>query len=112
MLGHMSPENREQLEGILRDTQGTLYSQLAAARGLEVAKLEEIARESGWLPSERAVKVGLVTKAAPFGEMLARLRTVAGVGADDEVPQVDLREYAKAVWKNGDSGDGIQVIVA
>jgi protease-4 len=112
MLGHMSPENREQLEGILRDTQGTLYTQLAAARGLEVAKLEEIARESGWLSSERAVKAGLVTKAAPFGEMMARLRTITGVESDDEVPQVALSDYAQAVWKNGGGGDGIQVIVA
>ncbi len=112
MLGHMSAENREQLDGILRDTQGTLFAQLAAARGLEVSKLEEISREAGWLSSERAIQLGLVTKAAPFGEMLARLRTIAGVDVDADLPQVALRDYAKSVWENGGGGDGVQVIVA
>jgi len=112
MLGRMSPENREQLTGILRDVQGTLFAQLAASKGLEVSKLENIAQEAGWLPSERAIQLGLVTKAAPFGEMLARLRTIAGVEADEDLPQVDLRQYARAVWENGGSGGGVQVIVA
>lgn len=112
LLGHMSAENREQMEAILRDVQGALFGQLAAAKGLAPAKLDEIARDKGWLTPEEAIELGLVTKAAPFGEMLARLRVVAGVGKDKDLPQVALADYARAVWKKGKSGDGIQVIVA
>lgn len=112
MLGRMSAENREQLEAILADVQATLYGGIAAAKGLEVAKLDAVAREKGWLTPEQAIELGIVTKAAPFGDMLARLREVAGVGAKKDVPQVALQDYARAVWKNGKSGKGIEVIVA
>ena len=44
--------------------------------------------------------------------MLARLKEVAGVGTKKDVPQVAVQDYARDVWKNGKSGNGIQVIVA
>lgn len=112
LLGRMSAENREQMEAILADVQSTLYGQIASSKGLEVARLEAVAREKGWLTPEAAIELGLVTKAAPFGEMLARLKEVAGCEPDADLPQVALQDYARAVWKNGKSGDGIQVIVA
>ncbi len=112
MLGRMSAENREQLQAILSDVQAALYGEIAAAKGLDVAKLEAVAREKGWLTPDQAIELGLVTKAAPFGEMLTRLKEVAGVGTKKDVPQVALQDYARDVWKNGKSGKGIQVIVA
>jgi len=112
LLGRMSAENREQMEAILADVQSTLYGQIAASKGLDVARLDAVAREKGWLTPEAAIELGLVTKAAPFGEMLARLKEVAGCDPDADLPQVALQDYARAVWKNGKSGDGIQVIVA
>ncbi len=113
MLGRMSG-GRTALSSktILSDVQSTLYGGIAAAKGLDVAKLDAVAREQGWLTPEQAIELGIVTKAAPFGEMLARLKEVAGVGAKKDVPQVALQDYGRAVWKNGKSGKGIEVIVA
>ncbi|MSR62859.1 MAG: signal peptide peptidase SppA [Planctomycetes bacterium] len=113
LLGHMSAENREQLEAVLGDVEGALYGDIAAARAIELAQLRALARESGWLTPEQAIELGLVTRAAPYRELLARLRTITGVGADEEVPQVALRDYAADVWTNGSSrGRGVLVIVA
>ncbi len=112
LLGHMSAENREQMTAILDDVQAALYGQIATAKNIDVKKLDATAREKGWLTPEQAIQLGIVTKAAPFGEMLARLKEVAGVGAKKDVPQVSIEDYAADVWKNGKSGDGIEVIVA
>lgn len=112
MLGHMSAENREQMEAILADIQNAMYGDIAEAKDIPVAKLEAVAREKGWLTPEEAITLGLVAKTASFGEMLAKMKDVAGTDADKDVPQVAIEDYAKAVWKNGKSGDGIQVIVA
>ncbi|MCY2961034.1 MAG: signal peptide peptidase SppA [Planctomycetota bacterium] len=112
LLGRMSAENKEQMEAILADVQSTMYGEIASAKGLDVAKLQAVSREKGWLTPDQAIELGIVTKAAPFGDMLARLKEVAGVGAKKDVPQVALQDYARAVWKNGKKGDGIQVIVA
>jgi protease-4 len=112
LLGHMSSENREQMQAILDDVQATLYGEIAASRGIDVQTLDATAREKGWLTPEQAIELGIVTKAAPFGEMLARLKEVAGVGTKKDVPQVALQDYARDVWKNGKGGNGIQVIVA
>lgn len=112
LLGRMSPENREQMEAILADVQSTLYGGIASAKNVDVAKLDAVAREKGWLTPQEAIELGIVTRAASFGEMLARLREVAGVGKEKDVPQIALPDYARSVWKNGKAGDGIQVIVA
>jgi len=112
MLGRMSAENREQMQAILSDIQSTLYGEIAAAKGLDVAQLDAVASEKGWLTPAQAIELGLVTKAAPFGDMLARLREIAGVGAKKDVPQVALQDYARSVWKNGKSGKGVLVVVA
>ncbi|MBL8860808.1 MAG: signal peptide peptidase SppA [Planctomycetes bacterium] len=112
LLGHMSAENREQMEAILADIQATMYGSLAAARDIDPARLEAVARDKGWLSSEEAVELGLVTKAAPFGELLARLKVVADVDDDEDLPQVAIEDYARAVRKKGPRGHGIQVLVA
>ncbi len=112
LLGRMSAENEEQMGAILADVQAAMYGDIAAASDVSLAKLEAVAREKGWLTPEEAIELGLVTKTASFGEMLAKMKEVAGTDADKDMPQVAIEDYAKAVWKNGKKGAGIQVIVA
>jgi len=112
LLGRMSAENEEQMKAILADIQNAMYGEISAAKDVPLAKLEEVAREKGWLTPEEAIALGLVTKTGTFGEMLAKMKEVAGSDADKEMPQVAIEDYAQAVWKNGKSGAGIQVIVA
>jgi len=112
MLGSMSAENREQLEALLVDMQGPLYTELAEARGLDLAELERLSRERGWLSSEEALAAGLVTHVAPFDQLLARLGELTGTGAGEEVPQVALHDYAFELRSSWSSGEGVQVIVA
>jgi len=112
LRGRMSAENEEQMQAILADVQAAMYGEIAAAKDVPLAKLEAVAREKGWLTPEEAIELGLVTRTASFGEMLAQMKEVAGTDADNEMPQVAIEDYAKAVWKNGKKGAGIQVIVA
>lgn len=112
LLGRMSAENREQMTAILGDIQSTLYGQIAASKGIDLKSLEAAANDNGWLTPEQAIELGIVTKAAPFGEMLARLKVVAGGDEVKELTQVSIQDYAVDVWKNGKRGDGIQVLVA
>ena len=112
MLGHMSDENREQLEAILTDVQATLYGELGAARGIEVEELQRLSRERGWLTSEEALAARLVTHVAPFEDLLVRLRDLTGTGYGEEVPQVSLADYAFDMREGWSSGEGIQVIIA
>ncbi len=112
MLGRMSAENREQLTALLSDVQGVVLGDIAQSKGVAVDQLETVIREEGFLSAERAIALGLVTKAAPFGEMLARLRQITDVDPGDDVPQIGLAQYANAVWKKPKKGGGIAVIVA
>ena len=59
--------------------------EIAAARGIEQAELERLARERGWLTPEEALAAGLVTRVAPFEELLGRLRELTDAAADEEV---------------------------
>jgi protease-4 len=112
LLGEMSVENREQLEALLGDIQDTLYGEIAAARGIAREELERLSRERGWLKPEEAHAAGLVTRVAPFAELLAHLRELTGTDEGDEVPQVALHDYALDVGGEWSSGAGVQVIVA
>jgi len=112
MLGAMSAENREQLEALLVDVQGPLYADLAEARGVELAELQRLSQERGWLTSEEALAAGLVTHVAPFDQLLARLGELTDTEPGEEVPQVALHDYALDVRGGWDSGEGVQVIVA
>jgi protease-4 len=112
VLGRMSAENREQIGAFLADLQRTLYGEIAAARGIDPARLESMAGEEGWLTAEQALAAGLVTGSVPRSELLGRLRAIAGVGAGEELPEVSLRDYARALRADEPAGRGIQVLVA
>jgi protease-4 len=112
ILDHMSAENREQIAGILADVQAHVFGGIAKSRGVEAARLEELMRTEGFVDAQRAVELGLATRAAPFGEFLARLRAITDVDDDEEIPQIGLEEYALAVRKSHGKGDALQVIVA
>jgi len=112
MLGHMSPENREQLEALIHSIESHLLGGIAAARGLEVETLRKWTQERGWFTAKAAVDAGLATHAAPYAELLAELREKADVEEGDEVPTVSLAAYAREVRKSAKDGDGVRVIVA
>ncbi len=112
MLGHMSDENREQLTEMLRGIENKILGDIAAARGLELDALKRSSVEKGWFSAREAVEAKLATHAAPYADLLAKLRTAAGVDAGDELPELKLSKYARSVRKSPKSGECVQVVIA
>lgn len=90
----MSPENREQLDTLLRDLFQTFLSETALARGLPVGELERVVAERAVLTSDEAVAAKFVDHVASFDRVLDELRDFAGPGAaGTSFLQVPLRAY-------------------
>lgn len=112
MLGHMSAENREQLEELIHAIEGHLLGDIATARGLDVEELKRWTQERGWFTAQAAVEAGLATRAAPYAALLAELREKSGVEKGEVVPEVSLEDYARTVRSTPEEGDGVRVIIA
>ncbi len=104
----LSPENREQMQKLLDDLWGTLRTEIAAARGLEVPALQAVVDTEGILRAEVAKDAGLVDRIAYRDEILTSLKEETGrTGADESFAQIDLASYARVTPEaTGASGKG------
>ena len=102
LLDRMSPENREQIQGFLDDLFQVFLDEVAAARGLTPNDLRELVERRGYLEAEDAVAAGLLDRAAYRDALLDELRETVGIGADDELPEVSLSDYASALGVGAD----------
>jgi len=112
MLGAMSAENREQLTEMLRAIEHKILGDIAQARGVELAELERYSVEKGWFTAREAVEARLATHAAPYAELLEKLRDEADVDEGDELPETTLTKYARNVRKSPKGGDCVAVVIA
>lgn len=112
MLGHMSPENREQLTEMLASIETKILGDIAQARGIELDVLKQFSTEKGWFTARAAIEAKLATHAEPYSALLDKLREEADVDEGDELPETQLAKYARSVRKSPKSGPGIQVVIA
>jgi len=112
MRSDMSPENREQLAGILAEVEGRVYGDIAKARGLDVESIRAAARTEGIVVAAKALERKWITRVGSFGELLASLKELADVEAQDDLPQVALESYAKRVKHEAPRGKVIELVQA
>jgi protease-4 len=112
MRSDMSPENREQLAGILAEIEGRVYGDIAEARGISLDSIREAARVDGLVTAKQALERKWITHVGPFGTMLASLKDLADVDEEDDLPQVALESYARKMDHAAPRGDVIELVQA
>jgi protease-4 len=96
ILDKMSEPAREQSQKLMDDLWSEWKATVAADRKLTPDAIQKIADEKGILMAEEARQAGLVDKVAPYDEVLAELKKLAGKqDKDRDFPQIELATYAQ-----------------
>jgi len=93
MLDRMSPENRKQYEVLLNSIWGNLVQEIAEARDLEPATLQEYASNLTVSNTQKALELGMVDGLKYTDEILAELGEKVYYDAEQKVEFVSLAEY-------------------
>lgn len=90
-----SPENREQLEALLKVIWGDMLKTVADARKMPPEQLQAIADKEALINAQMAKDKKLVTELAYEGQALDKLRQLTGVTSPEKaIPQVTIGQYA------------------
>jgi protease IV len=90
-----SPENREQIDALLKAVWDDILNTVAGARKLAPEQLQALVDKEGLISAQTAKDRGLVTELAYEGQALDKLRQWTGKTTNDAVfPQVSIDEYA------------------
>ena len=93
---NFSPENREQIEALIKTIWIDMLNAVAAARRLAPDRLQALVDKEGLIGAQTAKAQGLVTELAYEGQALDKLRQLTGKTAKDKpFPQVSIAEYAR-----------------
>lgn len=100
----MSPESREQLQKLLDDIWGDLVGDIAQARGITPAKIQQTVDAEGLVRAAAARKAKLVDRVAYRDEVIQELKKETGrTHAKDSFKQIALADYARIARDgNGD----------
>ena len=119
LLKQMSPENREQLEGLLGDIWSNYLQRVASSRDLTTDRLQAIANSQGILIADTALNSKLVDRVAYPDEIISELKEKTGKDEDDKsFRQISLATYsrvddvAKASRGDVDSKNKIAIVYA
>jgi len=112
-----SPENREQLDALLKTIWGEMVNTVAASRKLKPDELQALVDKDGLIEAGEAKSNGLVTDLGYEAEALDKLRQITGATKKDEaIPQVTVGEYAGEAARAADRAqhgrDKIAVVYA
>ncbi|MBS0633069.1 MAG: signal peptide peptidase SppA [Verrucomicrobia bacterium] len=110
----MSPESREQLQKLLGDIWGDLVGDIAKARGLTPAKVQQTVDAEGIVRAEAAKTAKLVDRVAYRDEVIQEMKKATGRNrAKETFKQIGLSEYTRVAKDgNGDiATDGVQPAV-
>lgn len=109
----MSDANREQISSLISSLWETIGSEIAAARNLSVAGLDEIASELQANLVENAVKVGLIDQVTYKSEYIKILKNKLGLSEDDKLRLLDHNDLiaGNAAYRKG-VRDKIAIIYA
>lgn len=94
----MSPESREQTQGLLDDLWAEITRGVETSRKLETGTLQATVDREGLLRPEEARHAGLVDRIAYADEILEELREATGVRSDKEsFKQIAMADYAALI---------------
>ncbi len=119
LLEQMSPENREQLQGLLGHIWSNYLQSVASSRELTVDGLQAIANSQGVLIADAALNSNLVDRVAYPDEIIEELKEKTGKDSDDRsFRQINLGTYSqvsdvvKASRGKADSKNKIAIVYA
>ena len=109
----MSDANRLQYTSFLNSINGHVIAQVAASRKLPVEVVKVISDSMKVRNSEDAVRLGMISKAAYYDQVLATLKKKTGAEKDEDLHFISYSKYKKADDSEKEvSGNKIAVIVA
>ncbi|MCU0405035.1 MAG: S49 family peptidase, partial [Chitinophagaceae bacterium] len=107
----MSDANRLQYRALLEDIYHSLIQSISKRRGLDSAALNKMANNLEVQTAEQALEKGLIDGLLYDDDVRKKLRGVAGLKEDAEIPFMQLSEYYEAT-KKYTSGSRIAVVYA
>ncbi|MGD2182773.1 signal peptide peptidase SppA [Lusitaniella coriacea] len=112
----MSPENRQQIAGLLGDLWGEFIADVGTSRKIPANKLQALANTKGIFLASEAKAQGLVDRVAYFDEVAAELREISGKGDDKQLfRKVSLEGYSDIsvkAFKQESSQNKIAIVYA
>lgn len=119
LLKQMSPENRQQLQGLLGNIWTNYLERVASSRELTVDGLQAIANSQGILIADTALNSKLIDRVAYPDEIIEELKKKTGKNEDDKsFRQISLGTYSqvsdvvKAARGKVDSKNEIAIVYA
>ena len=107
----MSDDNRAQTEAYLQGIWQNMCQEVAADRGISVAKLNEYADSMTlWMSQQELVKAKLVDKLAYADEMKLEVKKLLDIDEDKRISQVSVAQMKNVDTKT--SGDEIAIYLA
>lgn len=88
-----SPENRQQVQGLLTDVWTEFKQTTSGDRQLNATTLQDLANTQGIIPPDTAQSAKLVDRLMYFDEVLDELKQFTGVKSDEIFSQVSLNDY-------------------
>ena len=111
----MSDANRAQIERLINSLWDTYTDRVAESRGIDKARLNEIADQLLIRKAEDAVEVGLIDGIKYRDEVLALIREKTGTDAGDDIEVAEISKYSRASGtgeKRSTSKEKVAVIFA
>jgi protease-4 len=90
-----SPENREQIQALLKAVWGDMLDTVATTRKITPEQLQALVDKEGLITPRSAQTAGLVTELAYEGQALDKLRQLAGKNTNEAIPQVSMTRYVR-----------------
>lgn len=112
LMEEMSPENRMQLTQLANGIYDHMLTGIAAGRGMDKQRLEEISDQMLLQNAPVAVELGLVDSLLYLDELHSVLRNKLGIEEDEGIRLVTYNRYRKSFSTYKRSGNEIAVIVA
>lgn len=98
----MSPENREQLHGILDQIYTTYIGEIATSRNMSVEQMHEAVNDFDGRSAQSALEGGLIDKIGYSDEMIDILKENLDLDEDDEINYVEVDNYTSTVSSSKD----------
>ncbi len=109
----MSDENKEQVKSYINSVAAHLYGNIAKAKNIPEAELQNILNEAKVQEPADALKYKLITHTGYFDQFEALLRKKTGLKDNSKINYIDFAKYTKAEKrvKDGDRNNRIAVII-
>ena len=106
-LTQMSPESREQMQGLLDDLWGSMVSDMAMSRSLSSAQVQTAVDAEGIIRPEAAKQANLVDRVAYRDEIIEGLKKETGRDGDTEsFKQITLADYSRVAQDSPEPAKG------